>query len=107
MNTAAIEKNERAKAELEMKIDNLAALIDTRAKEIEALTAEIASMQTQMKRAGEDREIENKEFQLTVADQRATQKLLVAALEVLKGFYAKKAALLRRAPAHAGARRAP
>jgi len=25
-----------------------------------------------MKRAGEDREIENKEFQLTVADQRAT-----------------------------------
>merc|ERR1719238_1553310 len=70
-NTAAIEKNERAKAELEMKIDNLKTLIDTRAKEIEVLKADIAEMQTQMKRAGEDREIENKEFQLTVADQRA------------------------------------
>jgi len=94
-NTAAIEKNERAKAELETKIDNLATLIDTRAKELEELKAQIAEMQVQMKRAGEDREIENKEFQLTVADQRATQKLLVAALEVLKGFYAKKAALLQ------------
>merc|ERR1740130_2389960 len=45
-----------------------------------------------MKRAGEDREKENKEFQMTVADQRATQKLLTAALNILKGFYAKKAA---------------
>merc|ERR1711871_1143247 len=37
---------------------------------------------------------ENKEFQMTVADQRATQKLLQAALTVLKGFYYKKAASL-------------
>ena len=29
---------------------------------------------------------------MTVADQRATQKLLTAALNILKGFYAKKAA---------------
>jgi len=29
-------------------------------------------MQVQMKRAGEDREKENKEFQTTVADQRET-----------------------------------
>merc|ERR1719469_1825991 len=36
------------------------------------------------------REKENKEFQMTVADQRATQKLLQAALEILKGFYDKK-----------------
>merc|ERR1719426_252418 len=36
-------------------------------------------------------EIKNKEFQATVADQRATQKLLTAALNILKGFYAKKA----------------
>merc|ERR1711871_196317 len=37
---------------------------------------------------------ENKEFQMTVADQRATQKLLQAALTVLKSFYDKKAAAL-------------
>merc|ERR1719218_334244 len=58
---------------------------------IEALKSEISELQTQLKRAGEDREVQNKEFQTTVADQRATQKLLVQALNVLKGFYAKKA----------------
>merc|ERR1719194_202032 len=49
---------------------------------------------TAMKRAGEDRELENKDFQLIVADQRATMKVLNAALEILKGFY-DKAALLQ------------
>merc|ERR1719488_385955 len=52
-----------------------------------------------MKRAGEDREKQNKEFQQTVADQRASQKLLTAALNILKGFYEKKAALLQQEPA--------
>merc|ERR1719313_2436936 len=47
-------------------------------------------MQVQLKRAGEDREKQNKEFQMTVADQRETQKLLQAALNILKEFYAKK-----------------
>merc|ERR1719174_1111591 len=58
-------------------------------------------MQVQMKRAGEDREKENKEFQQTVADQRASQKLLTAALNILKGFYEEKkeAALLQQEPA--------
>merc|ERR1719360_430181 len=49
-----------------------------------------------MKRAGEDREKENKEFQTTVADHRATQKLLKAALTVLQDFYGKKAALIQQ-----------
>merc|ERR1711907_220666 len=66
----------------------------------ERLKSEISEAQVQMKRAGEDREKENKEFQQTVADQRATQKLLNAALEILKGFYEKKeAALLQQEPA--------
>ena len=52
--------------------------------------SEIAEMQTQLKRAGEDREKENADFQTTVADQRATQSLLNKALDVLKGVYAKK-----------------
>merc|ERR1719450_653488 len=65
--------------------------IDELTKAIETLKAEIAEMQVQLKRAGEDREKQNKEFQMTVADQRATQKLLAQALNVLKGFYDKKA----------------
>merc|ERR1719379_3205277 len=66
------------------------ALIDELTKSIETLTAEVAEMQTQMKRAGEDREMENSDFQKTVSDQRATKKILGNALEVLKGVYAKK-----------------
>merc|ERR1712060_825892 len=58
---------------------------------IDTLKAEIAEMQVQLKRAGEDREKQNKEFQSTVADQRETQKLLTAALSVLQDFYAKQA----------------
>merc|ERR1719502_2090868 len=42
-----------------------------------------------MKRAGEDREKENKEFQVTVAEQRGSAALLQNALDILAGFYAK------------------
>merc|ERR1719198_2888661 len=63
--------------------------MDTLDKNIEALKAEVADLQVQMKNASEEREKMNKDFQVTVADQRATQKLLSAALNVLKGFYNK------------------
>merc|ERR1712187_1006488 len=56
---------------------------------------EIAEMQVQLKRAGEDREKQNKEFQSTVADQRETQKLLQAALGILKEVYSKGASLVQ------------
>merc|ERR1719359_2150242 len=89
-NELQTEKKERAKADLTAKIEDLEMTIKQLTEAIDALKAEIAEMQVQLKRAGEDREKENKEFQMTVADQRATQKLLTAALNVLKGFYAKK-----------------
>merc|ERR1719316_546041 len=88
------EKKEREKKDLTEKIDDLTMPIDELTKSIETLKAEIAEMQVQLKRAGEDREKENKEFQMTVADQRATQKLLAQALNVLKSFYDKKAKAL-------------
>jgi chromosome segregation ATPase len=90
-NELQTEKKERAKADLEAKIEDLEATIKALTQAIDQLKSEIAEMQVQLKRAGEDREKENKEFQMTVADQRATQKLLTAALNVLKGFYDKKA----------------
>jgi len=85
------EMKERDRDDLVAKIDDLAMQIDSLAKAIEVLKAEVAEMQVQMKRAGEDREKANKDFQMTVADQRATQKLLAAALNILKGFYEKAA----------------
>merc|ERR1719146_151276 len=81
------EMKERDRADLEAKIDDLTMTVEKLTKELEALKAEVADLQVQMKRAGEDREKHNKEFQTTVADQRATQKLLEAALGILKGFY--------------------
>merc|ERR1719287_217735 len=91
-NELQTEKKERAKQDLTAKIEDLEMTIKTLTQDIETLMSEISEMQVQMKRAGEDREKQNKEFQMTVADQRATQKLLAAALNILKGFYAKKAA---------------
>merc|ERR1719183_3267567 len=70
-------------------------LIDKLTKEIETLKAEIVEMQSQLKRAGENRDQENKEFQQTVADQRATAKLLKGALTFLEGFYGKSALVQR------------
>merc|ERR1711970_894410 len=94
------EKKDREKMDLIALIEDLDLTIKTLTSDIETLKAEIAEAQLQMKRAGEDREKQNKEFQQTVADQRATQKLLNAALEILKGFYEKKeAALLQQEPA--------
>merc|ERR1719333_103086 len=93
-NERDIENKERDKADKKAKIDDLEVTIDELSKAMEVLKMEIAEMHVQMKRAGEDREKENKNFQMEVSDQRATQKLLNAALGVLKGFY-NKAALVQ------------
>merc|ERR1712056_71523 len=99
-NQLQTEKKELEKQDLIAKIEDLELTIKTLTEEIESLKAEIAEMQVQLKRAGENREKENKEFQMTVADQRETQKLLQAALNVLSEFYGKKekAALLQQEP---------
>jgi FtsZ-binding cell division protein ZapB len=93
------EMKERDRADLEAKIDDLTLTVESLTKELEALKAEVADLTVQMKHAGEDREKQNKEFQTVVADQRATQKLLEAALGILKGFYEKAALMQERADA--------
>jgi septal ring factor EnvC (AmiA/AmiB activator) len=100
-NQLQTEKKEREKADLEAKIEDLELTIKTLTEQIAQLKAEIAELQVQMKRAGEDREKENKEFQQTVADQRASVVLLSKALEILQGFY-DKAALLQQSQEPAG-----
>merc|ERR1712137_1453952 len=88
------ERKEREKEDFIAKIEDLEMSIESLAKAIDALKGEIAEMQVQLKRAGEDREKQNKEFQSTVADQRETQKLLQAALGVLSEVYKKKGTAL-------------
>jgi len=95
-NSMALEMKKRDIEQLDGKIAELTSLIETLTKEIEDLRAEVAEMQIQLKRAGEDRELENNDFQAVVADQRATQQILESALAKLKGFY-EKAFLQERA----------
>jgi len=101
-NQLETEKKDRERQDLEAKIEDLELTIKTLTEQIAQLKAEIAELQVQMKRAGEDREKENKEFQQTVADQRASVILLSKALDILNGFYKKEAALVQQGQEPAG-----
>merc|ERR1719353_63844 len=94
-NEQQTENKVRAKADVKAKIEDLRQTKKELAEAIDKLKSEIKEAQKQLKRAGDDRKKENKEFQMTIADQRATQKLLTAAINILKGFYAKKAAFVQ------------
>jgi chromosome segregation ATPase len=89
-NESATNDKDRTKEDLMAKGDELEARVKELAATVEDLKAQVKDAQVQLKRAGEDREKQNMEFQKTVADQRATVKLLTAAMNVLKGFYEKK-----------------
>lgn len=81
------------KADLTQAIADLETSKTTLADEIAALKEAIATAQTEMKRASEIRLDENKEFQMTIMDQKATQEILAKALNRLKDFYSKKSLL--------------
>jgi len=98
-NERAIEMKTRDMEESDAQIQQLQSNIAELTAAIDQLNAEVAEMQVQLKRAGEDRELENSDFQKTVADQRGTQKLLTNALNVLKGFYDKKSLIQTSDPA--------
>merc|ERR1719408_1126632 len=74
----------------EAKIDDLEGTIETLTQDLETLKATVAENHIQLKRAGEDRATQNKEFQQVVADQRATVVILNKALTRLQKFYAPK-----------------
>jgi len=97
-NQVQTERKTREKKDLIAQIETLNMKIKELTEAIETLETEIAEMQVQLKRAGEDRELQNKEFQQTVADQRATAKLLKAALTVMQDFYGKGAAMVQQEP---------
>merc|ERR1719160_1953492 len=101
-NEKETQEKEQKKGALEVQIEDLTETIDKLGKLIQELKAEIASLLLSLKRASEDKEAENALFQTTVADQRATQKLLAGALNILKGFYDKAALVQKSARQPAG-----
>merc|ERR1719169_243329 len=84
------ERNEH-KGDVEQEINDLESEIQTLNEDEKVLIQEIKDTQIEMKKASENREAENKDFQTTVADQRATQEILKKAVERLGEFYNKKA----------------
>merc|ERR1719310_2245623 len=96
---AEFDKNEKEtftktkeKEDLEGKMDQLNKDIKSLTKDIEDAKKQIADTEIAIKKASEQREAENAEFQTVVADQRATQTILKKALTRLEAFYKKAAA---------------
>jgi len=77
------------KEDLTQAIADLETSKGTLTDEIAALKEQIATAQTEMKRASEIRLAENTEFQMTITDQKATQEILNKTLDRLKAFYSK------------------
>merc|ERR1719379_1720631 len=92
--------------DLEGLIAKSEATMKTLDEEMAALKDSIKEMQKQMAKASEERELQNKDFQTVVADQRATQEILKKALKRLESFY-KKALLQAREEPVPGAEVAP
>lgn len=92
------------KSDLETKIEDLTLLLEKTGDEVAQAKAEIAETQVEMKKASENREKQNHDFQTTVTEQRATQELLKKALKKLAAVY-KAAALTQVKAAAATARK--
>merc|ERR1719311_2057682 len=75
-NTLDTERKDREKESLIAKIEDLDMTMQMLTDTITMLTTDIMEMKKQLKEAGEDRDKQNKEFQMAVADQRATQVIL-------------------------------
>jgi predicted nucleic acid-binding Zn-ribbon protein len=76
------------KANLEAKMADLEKTIEQLTADIKNAKDTIAETQTQMKRAGETREVENADYQQVVSDQTITQAILTKALNRMKEVYA-------------------
>merc|ERR1719460_384219 len=72
------------KRSLQTNMDDLTMAISNLKDDIANANNEISATMIGMKRASEDREAANKEFQTTVGDQRATQMILQKAMERLQ-----------------------
>jgi len=77
------------KKELELKLEAIGTSLDKLAKDVAAAKSQIADTQLAIKKASQDREEENAEFQKVVTDQRLAQSILQKALQKLKDFYDK------------------
>jgi len=82
-----IKEGENTKEDLDAKHQDLTNTLARLAKQTGELKAEVAEMEVSLKQAGEQRKAENKLYQTTMSDQRATIAVLNMAAGKLKKFY--------------------
>merc|ERR1719191_1463677 len=89
------------------KIEQLTADSKALAEQLKTLKAEIADLQVELQRAGDDRKAENAEFQKTASDQHLVQEVLAKAVAKLKEFYSKRHSFVQTKKAAPGEAPAP
>jgi DNA repair exonuclease SbcCD ATPase subunit len=86
-NQKTVLKKTDEKEDLEALLEEQATHLKTLTEEITDAQAQIAETEVEVKKASQNRETQNAQFQSTVADQRATQDILKKALAKLESFY--------------------
>merc|ERR1719265_1017425 len=71
---------------MEIKTDDLNLMITNTGEEIAAAQKEVADTQLQIKKASQNREAENFDYQSTINEQAATQAILKKAVDRLKEY---------------------
>lgn len=79
-----LQKAQNNNSDLDALIASLDAQLEGLRGEIAEASAAVATNQLEIKKAGQEREEENRAFQQTVRDERATQDILTKALAKLK-----------------------
>jgi len=90
-NSKAVFQKTNTKEDLEASIKELTSTLLALSKENADAKGQISDTEVEVKKASQDREAGNAQFQTIVADQRATQDILKKALAKLTAFYKKKA----------------
>merc|ERR1719201_2253815 len=82
-----LSENEQQQTDTKYHISDLTSEIEESTDKVNTLASEIAELNVQLKRAGEDRVLANEEFQRTIQDQRATQLILNKVMKRLEKVY--------------------
>jgi len=106
-NDLDIKESDYAVEDLTTKVNDLTALVETLTVEIAALKQKVEDLTVGIQRANELRVKENKEFQTTVSDQRATQAILKKALGRLADFYSDSSLVQTKSKGKAAAKQEP
>merc|ERR1719482_1167550 len=86
-NEMTIMKTEDLRDDLNAKIGSLESTITTLTQEIADAKKAINQAQVDLQRASQDRQVENLDFQKTIADQTMTIEILHKAMDRLAEFY--------------------